>query len=208
VAVYRPPGYVATGRPYPAAFFNDGSLMVETGELPAVLDRLIAAKRIAPIVAVFVDPVSRVDDYKMSDDFRKLFSEELVPWVEHELHISPEPDQRAVIGVSRGAIGALDLSWFHPEQFGLCGVLLPSTQPTSITALIAGSPKRHIRYSVVTAWYDARWRDDGQELMSTLRSRRYEVTYRNVPEGHGPQTWRRHMSSVLADFFPIALGPN
>ena len=116
VVIYRPPSKTT---PVAIVLFHDGSLML-AGGVPAILDRLIAGGRIAPIIAVFIDPLSRADDYKAEPAFRQWFARELVPQVERL--IGPgTPRTRAIIGVSRGAIAAIDLAWHSRRCFRAAG---------------------------------------------------------------------------------------
>lgn len=190
--VYRPTQMDA---PLPIVYFHDGSLMIEKGGVPQILDRLVSAARLGQLVAVFVDPVSGADDYKADPAFRDWFANELVPDIEATLPFPPP--QRAVIGVSRGAAAALDLAWHHPEIFSRCGLLIPSTSPTDLVAQIARSPAKPIRFSTITARYDAQWLGEGRALHETLDGKGYQQTYREVPEGHNVQTWRAHLDDVL-----------
>lgn len=192
VVVYRPPGSTA---PLPVVYFHDGSLMIERGRVPQVLDWLIAAGKLRPLVAVFVDPVSRADDYKADPVFRDWFVNVLVPQVESGLAFLPTG--RAVIGVSRSAIAAIDISWHHPDLFSRCGLLIPSTSPTNVTEQIARGPDQPVRFSIVAARYDAEWLKEGRALHDALDAKGYQQTYREVPEGHNVQTWRAHLDDVL-----------
>jgi enterochelin esterase family protein len=119
VVIYRP---ARMNAPLPIVYFHDGSLMIDKGGVPQILDRLVASGRLGPLVAVFVDPVSRADDYRADRTFREWFVRELVPVVESALPFPPT--RRAVIGVSRGATAAIDLAWQHPDVFNRCGLLI------------------------------------------------------------------------------------
>jgi enterochelin esterase-like enzyme len=71
------------------------------------------------------------------------------------------------------------------------------TGPLPIVYFHDGSPAKPIRFSIVTARYDARWLSDGRALRETLDLQGYQQTYREVPEGHNVQTWRAHLDDVL-----------
>lgn len=199
VAIYTPPAHDRS-RDYPVVFFHDGTLMLRRG-VPAILDALQAQGRITPLVAVFVDPQSRADDYKMSEEFRRFFLDELIPWVEDQVMVSNQARERAVIGVSRGAIAALDLALHAPEGFGGCGLLIPSFAPTSILGTLADGPKAAVRFAVVAGAFDREWLAEAQTLEVVLEGRGYDSQVRVVQEGHNVQTWRSHIDDVLVPFF-------
>ncbi len=192
VAVYRPAG---NRDRLPIVYFHDGSLMIDKGRVPQILDRLVAAGRLPAFTAVFVDPVSRSDDYKAEPAFRNWFISELVPTIEAML--PAPPTSRTVVGVSRGAIAAIDLAITRPDLFNRCGLLIPSTHPTDLVATIAGGPRKPVRFAIVAGRYDERWLGDGRALREVLDAAGYHVTYREVPEGHNVQTWRAHLDDVL-----------
>jgi enterochelin esterase-like enzyme len=148
-----------------------------------------------PVMAVFVDTPDRAEEYKINPAFRDWFVSDLVPAIERRL--AAPPSARAVIGVSRGAIAAIDLAWQHPALFGRCGLLIPSIYPTDLPAVIAGAPAKPIRFAMVTARYDTRWLPEGRALQKAMAARGYQLTYREVPEGHNVQTWRAHLDDVL-----------
>jgi enterochelin esterase-like enzyme len=190
-AVYQP---IAGDGVLPVVYFHDGTLMIERG-VPQILDRLVQSGRLRPIAAVFVDPVSRADDYKANPEFREWFVNVLLPRIERPT--LSQPRTRAVVGVSRGAAAALDLAWNHPDLFSRCGLLIPSTSPTDLATQIARAPPRPIRFSIVAARYDVQWLAEAQALREVLDSRDYALSYREVPEGHNVQTWRTHLDDVL-----------
>jgi enterochelin esterase-like enzyme len=195
VTVYKPE-HESTGASLPVIYFNDGALMI-AGQVPTILARLVATKRLKPLIAVFVDPASRAEDYSASQEFREWFARNVIAFAEN----GSRPPMRAVIGVSRSAIAALDLVWHYPDLFDRCGLLIPSTYPTALTQLIADSAAKPVQFSIVAGRYDTRWLEDGRALATVLRKRGYQLTYREVPEGHNPQTWRGHLDDVL-----VALG--
>jgi hypothetical protein len=107
VIVYTPPGYDAS-RKYRLAVFHDGGLVVNTGEAPRVLDWLIAHDEIHPVVAVFVDPVSRTEDFRRGAPMRDFVATELMAWIATYYSITPLAEDHAIVGISAGARGALD----------------------------------------------------------------------------------------------------
>jgi enterochelin esterase-like enzyme len=196
---YRP---AQTRAPVPVVYFHDGRLMIARG-VPQILDALVAAGRLQPLTAIFVEPVSRADDYKASPGFRTWFVDVLLPDVERTLAFTPTV--RAMVGVSRGATAALDIAWNHPETFARCGLLIPTTSPTDLPQQIARAPRRAVQFAIVAARYDAQWLDEARVLRQALDANDYDVTYREVPEGHSVRTWRAHLDDVLIG---LGLGPS
>jgi len=69
-------------------------------------------------------------------------------------------------------------------------------------ALRAGPALAPLRVTAVLALYDAQWLDDGRRLVEVLRERGAAVETVEVPEGHGVETWRRHVGMLLERFAP------
>jgi enterochelin esterase-like enzyme len=200
VAIYRP---VRNNDAMPIVYFHDGSLLIDKGRVPQILDRLVAAGRVPPFTAVFVDPVLRSDDYKAEPAFRDWFISDLLPAIEATLPAAPT--SRTLVGVSRGAIAAIDLAIARPDLFNRCGLLIPSTHPTDLIATIAARPAQPVRFAIVVARYDDQWLADGRTLRAALDAAGYQLSYREVPEGHNVQTWRAHLDDVLVG---LQLGRN
>lgn len=198
VIVYTPPGYRAGGR-YPLAVFHDGDLMVNNGQAPRVLDWLIAQRAIRPLVAVFVDPQSRAIDYRRGAPMRVFVTDELLPWVAQRYSVTADADERAIIGVSAGARGALDAA-ASSAAFGRLGLLIPALDAADIDA-IPPAGRHRLRVSVVAGTYDVLNLPAARSVQDTLADRGHVVDLVEVPEGHSTNTWRHHLRDVLVRLF-------
>jgi gluconolactonase len=129
-AVYLPAN--ASAGPLPYMIFLDGSGYLGNGIRAAnVLDNLIAAKAIPPMVGVFVDPgvlpairpdaqnrYERVFEYdSLSSRYSQFLLEELLPAVAQKHALSSDPNEHAIGGTSTGAVGAFVAAWHRPDQF-------------------------------------------------------------------------------------------
>ena len=198
VIVYTPPGY-RPGRRYPLAVFHDGDLMVNMGQAPRVIDWLIAHRVIRPIVAVFVDPQSRAADYRRGAPMRSFVTEELLPWVARQYGVTADAGERAIIGVSAGARGALDAA-AASEAFGRLGMLIPALEAADLDAIPPQGAHR-LRVSIVAGTYDALNVASARAARATFAGRGHVVDFTEVPEGHATNTWRHHLRDVLASLF-------
>jgi enterochelin esterase family protein len=82
--IYKPAGYADSLAPYPLLIF--GASFISQVRLPAILDYLIAAKRIPPVVAAFFDwPPGRQDlESSCMPEFGDFLASEFLPWVRSE----------------------------------------------------------------------------------------------------------------------------
>jgi gluconolactonase len=129
-AVYTPAN--AGTRPLPYVVFLDGSSYLGDGlRAPVVLDNLIAAKAIPPMIGIFVDPgvlpairpdaqnrYERVFEYdSLSNRYSQFLLTELLPAVAKKHALSTDPNEHAIAGTSTGAVGAFVAAWHRPDQF-------------------------------------------------------------------------------------------
>ncbi len=123
VWVYVPHKAPASDAPF--MIVQDGHAYLNS--LPIVLDNLIAAKRVPPLVAILVDSgggdaqgSQRGLEYDtLSGHYSDFIETEVLPRVKAETGISltDDPDGRATMGVSSGAACAFTMAWFHPERY-------------------------------------------------------------------------------------------
>lgn len=203
VWTYVPAGYDASQELYPTVYFLDGGNYTDWMAAPAVLDRLIAAKRIPAVIAVFVEPAHRQEEYSRNPAWRAFVAAELVPYVDSRLRTFPAPDQRVIFGSSLGAYGALDLAVEHPEVFGLCAAIAP---PAQAATLIANQTQGQravtgVRFFVLGATYDTDVKG-ARTLRTALEEARANVVYEEVPEGHAAETFRGHIGDALKVLVP------
>ncbi|MEQ8968246.1 MAG: alpha/beta hydrolase family protein [Azospirillaceae bacterium] len=128
-SVYLPPGYDAeSARRFPVLYLLHGygasdREWLEAADLPAVLDGLIAAGEIAPVIAVMPDAgKSWYVDSAANDGeaaaYETAIVEDLVAEVDARFRTRADPAARAVTGVSMGGFGALRLAFKRPDEFG------------------------------------------------------------------------------------------
>lgn len=208
VWTYVPAGYDGAEDLYPTVYFLDGGNYADWMAVPAVLDRLIAAKSIPPVIGVFVEPGERQEEYSRNPAWRAFITNELVPLVDATLRTFAAPDRRVIFGSSLGAYGALDLAVEHPGVFGLCAALAP---PAQAATLIANQTQGQravfgVRFFVLGATYDTDVKG-ARTLRTALAEARADVTYEEVPEGHAAETFRAHIDDALKVLVPAAPAP-
>ncbi len=196
---YLPPGYsAATDTLYPVMYVLDGANYVEKMDVPRILDRLIARKAIPPLIAVFLKPGDRQEEYTRNPRWRTFITSELVPQIDQRFRTFPAPDHRIILGSSLAAYGAVDLAVEFPSVFGLCAAIAPPEQTASV---IANQPRARaaavsIRFFVMGGVYDAMV-DGARRLRTTLDGVNAPVTYLEVPEGHNTNTFRAHLDDAI-----------
>lgn len=119
VRIFTPYGYEKTNKPYGFLFLTDGNEYINMLSAVAVLDNLIADKKIPPIVAIFVDSTeTRAEELKCNDSFGNIIVEELLPWAKDKYNITNIAAQSIIGGLSLGGLTASYLGLKHSEVFG------------------------------------------------------------------------------------------
>jgi iron(III)-enterobactin esterase len=122
VTVYIPAQYVP-GTPAPVIVTQDGP----EGLLPAVLDNLIAQRRVPAMIAVMIQNgggdaqgSERGLEYDtMSGVYAGFVETEVLPLVEATcgVNLTKDPDQRAAMGRSSGGAAAFTMAWYRPDLY-------------------------------------------------------------------------------------------
>jgi enterochelin esterase-like enzyme len=117
------PRQVKPGAPFMVV--QDGHSYVK--RMVNILDNMIAAKRLPAMVVVFPDSggsdaqgSERGLEYDtMSDRYSNWVESELLPAVEknYGITLTRDPEGRATMGGSSGAIAAFTMAWYHPERY-------------------------------------------------------------------------------------------
>ena len=118
VRVYLPPGYQRGRGDYGLLLAYDGNQYTMAVPTPMILDNMIAAKAIPPVVAVFLESPDRDVEFPPNDDFQKFVGAELIPQVRAHYRVSRDPSRNAVLGSSYGGLAAMYTGMVHPELFG------------------------------------------------------------------------------------------
>ena len=116
VLIYRPAG-VKSDVILPWALVLHGYGMdrhqwINDGELPALLDNLIARQKIQPMALLMVDGGKSF----YQGPTERFLMQDLLPQTA-QWGLSQDPAQRALLGVSMGGFGAFNLAYLYPEQF-------------------------------------------------------------------------------------------
>ena len=221
--VYTPPGYVAKGAtPYPLLLAFDGFVYLDSAGigLPRMLDSLIAAQRIPPLVAVLVDDstgAARIGDLVNNETFAGFLADEVVPRVRSGWNVTQDPRRTIITGSSGGGLASAFVALRRPELFG--NVVSQSgafrrgpegkNEPSEwLTARVADWPKRDVRFVLDVGELETRAPgDSGPTFISYVRrfkdaltKRGYVVRYVEVPGGsHSTDTWRARLPGDLVE---------
>jgi enterochelin esterase-like enzyme len=134
--VYTPAGYDHLAG-LPALYLLDGETFLREwrGALPIVLDNLIAAGRIPPVLAVFVDerePGNPQHNRREAEfighpvEHARFLAEELVPAIDRAYRTDPRAAARVIAGVSYGGLSATFIGLTQSDTFQNLAAFSPS----------------------------------------------------------------------------------
>ena len=88
VMVYLPPGYASSSVRYPSLYVHDGPEYLSLSSMANVIDNLIDAKQIQPIIGIFIPSSNdRAEEYRLGKitQFATMMVKELVPAIDSML---------------------------------------------------------------------------------------------------------------------------
>lgn len=209
--VYTPANYGELDN-LPVIYVLDGQDYADErlGALPIILDNLIAAGKIEPVIAVFVDVRAspngsenvREEAYTNNAAFAD-FMQMLATSIDMEYSTDNRASRRLILGTSLGGQAALFTAIKNPTglvEFGLVAAQSPSfddplldlyrqemTRPLNIWISV-GTPE---------------WDIDITALRTVIERRGYQLTTVQVNEGHSWGNWRGLLDDMLIHFFGI-----
>lgn len=118
--IYTPANYKADGPPNALLVLFDGEDMANDPYQVTTLNNLIAASKIPPTVAVFVEnvPRRRLVDLVANAEFADFMAKELVPWIRAHYNVTKDPKHTVLTGYSAGGLASTYVALRHSEVFG------------------------------------------------------------------------------------------
>jgi enterochelin esterase family protein len=205
--IYLPPDYnPAEGKVYPTVYFQDGFEYIDLAGAVNVIDNLQAANKIEKVIAVFVRPNNRNEEYALSKrtQYRLFFVNELVPFIDSVYKTEQSPKRRLVLGDSYGGNISALICYYHPEIFGNCGLHSGAFQTNNYEAysLFVSSPKKEVKFSMVWGTYESLY-PNMRQFRDFLNANQYEYNWSELPEGHSWGLWRANIDFMLEYIFPF-----
>lgn len=219
ISVYTPPGYrKGSASDYPLLLIFDRDEYLATVQVPSLLDAMIEARTVPPLVAIFVDAMGheqRGRELPGNPTFQRFIREELLPPLEREFGLTQDPARRVVAGCSYGGLGATLIARRYPELFGAVlsqsgsfaqvpasalpeGAVRPD-EYGEVARLFAEGPRLPIRFSLDVGLLE---RDgmirSNRHMRDVLLAKGYAVDYSEFMGAHDWIGWRGSFPARLA----------
>ncbi|WP_250003480.1 alpha/beta hydrolase-fold protein [Actinoplanes sp. M2I2] len=209
VTVHRPAGTPTDGLPVLVVF--DGWIARTAQRIPTILDNLVAAGEIAPVVTLFVSnhAATRDEDLTPGSDLAAYLTRTLLPWARAELGAGADGRANMVAGVSRGGLAAAHLALASPDSFGAVisqsgSFWWPDDNPGAVMREVARRPPADIRFYLDVGIFETQPGPGGltqidvnRAMRDALRQRGYPVSYAEYTGGHDYINWRRTFADGL-----------
>jgi len=214
ISVYAPPGYneKQTGGYWLLVLF-DGFFYRSSIPTPTILDNLIHAGKVPPMVAVLIDNPreSRAVELGYDPAFVEFLSKEVFPWIHEHWSVTRDPRKCIVGGLSMGGSEAAFVGLLHPEVFG--NVLSQSGSFADgngkdvkwewLASQYKASPKQPLRFFIEEGRLEGVSREGPTGLTANrhfaqiLKSKEYPINYEEVGGSHEPVHWRGALAEGL-----------
>ena len=217
--IYTPPGYDESKAKYPVLYLLHGNGeaqngWVMNGRANIILDNLIAERKARPMLVVMpqghalqaagVAPLVRLsgETQMYSERFPKDLLEDVIPLVERRFRVIPDPDRRAIAGLSMGGGQALTIGLSHPELFhyvlGYSAAV--SSQFTNsekeFKDVLANPEKASAKLRLL--WLSCGRQDflyeANRKFAETLKAKGVKLTYRETEGAHVWSVWRNNLN--------------
>ncbi|MFQ5582912.1 MAG: alpha/beta hydrolase-fold protein, partial [Calditrichia bacterium] len=207
VKVYTPPAYNPAGSDsFPVVLFHDGLEYISLGSADNVLDYLIDQGRIEPLIAVFVPPVDRDNEYAFNKtvQFESFIITELMPAIDSKFRTLRNPAKRAMLGPSFGGLISTQICYHNPNQFGLVAPYSPAYWPKNgqIFWEVINGPAKNLNWYLDWGTYEPGIMLDARAMRDFMTGKGNPVQWNEWHEGHSWGSWRAHLDNMLEYFFP------
>jgi enterochelin esterase-like enzyme len=217
IFIYTPAGYKTGGSPYGVLVLFDGETYRNDVPAPTILDNLIAARKIGPLVAVLIGNVSseaRQRELNCNPKFVEFLRKELMPWVSEHYHVTHDPRRIVIGGLSSGGLAAAYVALEYPQMFGK--VLVQSgafwwspkhdegEEPNWLALQYVTAPRANQKFFIEAGTFEndvsgtgGQILEESRHLRDVLLAKGYEVHYREFVGGHDRLTWRGSLADGL-----------
>ena len=177
---------------------------------PTILDNMIAAKRVAPTVAVFIWNQGRRDTDLIGAQMQTFVVDELLSWLRKEYAVSNHASDVVLAGASRGGYSAASIALARPDkignvlsQTGSYWITAPDKENWPVYPEFDGhlidaykqSAALPVRFYLSAGLYDlgAAYLGSNRQLRDILQVKGYAVMHTEFKGGHAYLNWRHDL---------------
>ena len=216
VEVYVPARF-RENRRYPLLVVHDGNDYVNYAALKVVLDNLIHALEIPPLIVALTQSPDRLREYAGDERHAGFLADDLLPVLADTYPLVDGPDSRAIMGASFGGVASLHAAWHRQDVWGK--LLLQSgsfafsdigrhTRGPVFDPVVRfmnefreepGSPADRIYMSC--GIYESLIYEN-RSLVPRLQAQGIDVRFEEARDAHNWENWRDRLRNGLSWLFP------
>jgi enterochelin esterase-like enzyme len=200
VYVYLPAAYDRDlSARFPVLYVHDGGEYLEHARMPTMIDNLIHAGVIPPLIAVMIDPVDRQREYRLNDEYRDFLCAEFVPMIDQRYRTAAERESRAVMGASLGGLISTYTALSQPQMFSKVGGQSSAFHyaENELNALLDKVHDVSLSFYLDVGTYEPRFIPANQRFVARLQQKGWPCRYQEVAGAHNWTTWRSHLKDLL-----------
>lgn len=184
---------------FPSFYVHDGGEYLERARMATVMDNLIHAGEIRPMVVVMIDPIDRGHEYRINDPYRDFLCDEFVPAIDGRYRTIDDRDQRGVMGASLGGLISVYAALSRPQLFARVAGQSSALQygEDSLVALLGAVANTTIKFYLDVGSYEPRFIPAHERFVALLKQKCWPCLYQEVAGGHNWTNWRAHLKDLL-----------
>lgn len=195
------PTYLSAEIAAPTVFDN----LIHAGDMPVTLGLFVNPGDRGPGTPFYGGSDNRSFEYdSLSDQYARLLIEELIPEVSKEYAITPNPEGRAICGLSSGGICAFTAAWERPDAFrkvvSHCGSFTNMRGGHVYPSLIRRTEPKPLRVFLQSGTQDldvifGNWPLANEDMAAALAYQNYDYRFVMGEGGHN----LRHGGSIFPE---------
>jgi enterochelin esterase-like enzyme len=200
VYVYLPAIYdLDSAQRFPSFYVHDGGEYLDRACISNVMDNLIHAQQIRPLVVVMIDPVDRMQEYAANDAYRDFLCDEFVPAIDNRYRTTKDRDSRGVMGASLGGLISAYIALSRPQLFSKVAGQSSALhyQENKLFALLHEDADTAIKFYLDVGTYEPIFIPAHKRFVEALEQKHWPCLYEELPGGHNWTNWRAHMKDLL-----------
>ena len=232
MTVYTPAGYETSGKKYPVLYLlhgmgGDENAWSELGRACEILDNLIAAGKVRPMIVVMpngnVDMPAAPGESHLGmnpptpnlphtmDGLYEMAFPEIINYVDSNYRTRTDKKSRAVAGLSMGGFHSLHTAMAYPDKFDYIGLFsaaiwAPRAEQIEFYHDMEGKLQRLLGGKAAPMCWIAIGKDDflydtNTKFREILDRNSLPYTYVETIDGHIWRNWRKYISSFLPLLF-------
>jgi enterochelin esterase-like enzyme len=227
--VYTPPGYETNQEKYPVFYLLHGAgdcdeAWTSVGRAGFILDNLIAAKKVKPMVVVMpaghtsatfgggrgASAPGTAPATPPRDEFLEDFVNDIMPYSEKHYRVLTDRGHRAIAGLSMGGSQTLNIAFSHLDKFAYVGVFSSGIlggggasdwEKNHLETL----DDAHLKKGLKLVWFSTGSQDGliarSKDTVEMLKKHGFEASFHESPGAHTWINWRNYLNEFATQLF-------